>query len=248
MTRGFYTAANGILTEQRVIDMIANNIANINTAGYKTDKEVTDRFSTWLVKMQGEPGAGEIGYRSLETTYTDISQGLLAQTDSKLDLAIEGNVFFNIETLQGETLLTKAGQFSVDGEGYLALGNNGRVCDDAGNPIQIMTSDFTVDPTGVITTAQGAQFTLGLTYIEDSTDVEKVGDTLFRPYDAAITLGNIPEGYAYQIRQGFYERSNGDVASLQISASSHQGVFTACSTAIKVMQQLNALATQDMKI
>jgi flagellar basal body rod protein FlgG len=111
-----------------------------------------------------------------------------------------------------------------------------------------MTSDFTVDSLGVITTADGTQFTLGLTYIEDNTDVEKVGDTMFRPYDDAIAMGNIPEDYSFQVRQGYYERSNGDVASLQISASSHQGVFTACSTAIKVMQQLNSMAIQDMKI
>jgi hypothetical protein len=74
-----------------------------------------------------------------------------------------------------------------------------------------------------------------------------VRDNLFRPWNGEA-LGNIPEGLPYRIRQGFIERSNASLAELQISAQSHQGVFTACATALKIMTQLNSLATQDYTI
>jgi flagellar basal-body rod protein FlgG len=235
-----------MITEQRVLDVVANNLANIQTAGYKVDNAVTGTFSEWLVLSQGQPNGGTVRYRTLATTFTDLEQGSLQTTNSKLDMAIQGSVYFNI-IKDDELLLTKAGQFSIDNEGYLALGNIGRVADENGQPIQIMTDEFSVDENGVITTADGEQWNLGLTYIEEGTDVEKVGDVLFRPYgDEAI--GNIPAGYGFLVKQGAFERSTADLAKLQLEASSHQGVFNANATAIKILSQMNDMATKDYKV
>jgi flagellar basal-body rod protein FlgG len=249
MLRGFYLAANGILTEQRNIEMISNNMANINTVGYKNDKTVNKTFGEAMVLLNGEPSDGSIRYRSVDISETDLTQGSFDQTFSKLDIALDGPVYFNIQVQRGdnEILLTKAGDFNIDNEGFLALGDSGRVCDDNGQPIEIGTSDFTVDSKGLITTADGRQFQLGLTYIETAADVEKVRDNLFRPYNGEA-LGNIPEDISFRVRQGWLERSNASLAELQLDAQSHQSVFTACSTALKIMNQLNALATQDYAI
>jgi flagellar basal-body rod protein FlgG len=246
MLRGYYTAANAMITEQRVLDVVANNLANIQTAGYKVDNAVTGTFSEWLVLSEGQPNGGEVRYRTLATTFTDLEQGSFQTTNNSLDLGIQGSVYFNI-IKDDELLLTKAGQFTVDFEGYLSLGNIGRVADENGQPIQIMTDEFTVDENGVITTAGGEQWTLGLTYVDEAADVEKVGDVLFRPYNGEA-LGNIPADYAFLVKQGVYERSTADLAKLQLEASSHQGVFTANATAIKIINQMNEMATREYKV
>jgi flagellar basal-body rod protein FlgG len=246
MLRGYYSAANAMLTEQRVLDVIANNLSNIQTAGYKTDDAVVGTFSQWLVLSEGQPNGGEHAYRTLDTTRTDLSQGSLQTTNRSLDLAIQGSVYFNI-IKNDELLLTKAGQFTLDNEGYLSLGDIGRVADENGQAIQLMTDEFAVDENGVITAADGAQWTLGLTYIEENADVEKVGDVLFRPYGGEA-LGNIPADYAFLVKQGAYERSTADLAKLQLEASTHQGVFNANASAIKIINQMNDSATRDYKV
>ncbi|MDR0986889.1 MAG: flagellar hook-basal body complex protein [Ruminococcus sp.] len=249
MLRGYYIAANGLYTEQRIIDTIANNMANINTVGYKTDTAVDTTFGEAMVLLDGRQSDGYVEYRSVDVTETDLSQGVFDETGSNLDIALDGQVYFNIQVQRGdnEILLTKAGDFNIDEEGYLALGDSGRVVDENGQPILLNTSYFTVGNKGLITTEDGRQFQLGLTYIEDAADVEKVRDNLFRPYNGEA-LGNIPEDLPYRVRQGYIERSNASLAELQISAQSHQGVFTACATALKIMQQINSIAVQDFSI
>jgi flagellar basal body rod protein FlgG len=236
-------------TEQRHIDTIANNMANINTVGYKNDTSVDKSFGEAMVLINGRQSDGSVSYRSIDTTDTDLSQGTFDITGSPLDIAIDGEVYFNIQVQRGdnETLLTKAGAFSIDDEGYLALGDSGRVLNDVGQTIQILTSDFTVNTAGLITTADGREYQLGLTYIADGSDVEKVRDNLFRPYNGEVA-GNIPDDLRFRVRQGMLERSNGNLAELQIAAQSHQGVFTACSTALKIINQINALAVSDFTI
>jgi flagellar basal-body rod protein FlgG len=249
MLRGYYIAANGLYTEQRIIDTIANNMANINTVGYKSDTAVDTTFGEAMVLLDGRRSDGYVEYRSVDVTETDLTQGVFDETGSNLDIALDGQVYFNIQVQRGdnEILLTKAGDFNIDAEGYLALGDSGRVVDENGQPILLNTSYFTVGNKGLITTEDGREFQLGLTYIEDAADVEKVRDNLFRPYNGEA-LGNIPADLPYRVRQGFIERSNANLAELQISAQSHQGVFTACATALKIMQQINSMAVQDFSI
>ncbi|MDR0903040.1 MAG: flagellar hook-basal body complex protein [Ruminococcus sp.] len=249
MLRGYYIAANGLYTEQRIIDTIANNMANVNTVGYKSDTAIDTTFGEAMVLLDGRRSDGYVEYRSVDVTETDLTQGVFDETGSNLDIALDGQVYFNIQVQRGdnEILLTKAGDFNIDAEGYLALGDSGRVCDENGQPILLNTSYFTVGNKGLITTEDGREFQLGLTYIEDAADVEKVRDNLFRPYNGEA-LGNIPEDLPYRVRQGYIERSNASLAELQIAAQSHQGVFTACATALKVMQQINSMAVRDFKI
>jgi flagellar basal-body rod protein FlgG len=224
-------------------------MANINTVGYKSDTAVDTTFGEAMVLINGKQSDGYVEYRSVDVTETDLTQGVFDETGSNLDIALDGQVYFNIQVQRGdnETLLTKAGDFNIDEEGYLALGDSGRVLDDNGQPILLNTSYFTVGNKGLITTEDGREFQLGLTYIEDAADVEKVRDNLFRPYNGEA-LGNIPADLPYRVRQGFIERSNANLAELQLSAQSHQGVFTACATALKIMQQVNSMAVQNFSI
>lgn len=248
MLRGYYTAANGIINEQRILNVITNNMANAKTAGYKADMAIPTTFAEELLLVNGRHSqTGTIRYRTLDMTFTNLEQASFEDTGSRLDIALIGNVYFNIqERKTGETLLTRNGQFNIDAEGYLALGPSGRILDDQGNPIQLGTADFSVSRDGVITVDDGRVITLGLTYVEGGTDVERVDDNMFRPYDENIVLGNIPADADFIVRQGSYERSNVNVAEETIKAMDAQNVFTACSTALKIMNSINQIAANDL--
>ena len=157
-----------------------------------------------------------------------------------------GNIYFNIEDRRtGERLLSRNGQFTINTEGYLTLGTTGYVLDENGERIQLGTADFQIDRMGLMTVGDGRQYNLGLSYMAPETDIEKVDDNLMRPYEDT-PIGNIPDGEIYQVRQGWYERSNVDVAEETIHAMDAQHVFTACSSALKIANSVNNLATSDL--
>ena len=247
MLRGYYTAANGIINEQRILNVITNNMSNVKIAGYKSETAIPTTFAEEMLLISGEKSdTGTIRYRTLQSTYSNMEQGSFEDTGSRLDVALVGDVYFNIEHRKtGENLLTKNGQFCLDAEGYLALGSAGRVLDSQGNAIQLGTANFTVSHDGVITVDDGRSLTLGLTYVETGTDVEKVENNLFRTYDNA-QMNNIPANYRYQVRHGSYERSNVDVGEEMIKAMDSQNVFTACSTALKILNSVNQIAANDL--
>ena len=247
MLRGFYTSANGVINEERILNVISNNLANVKTAGYKADTAIPTTFAEKLLMINGKQSeTGTIRYRTLEDTFTSLEQGTLRETGSPLDVAILGPVYFNIERYpDGRVLLTKDGQFDIDDEGDLELGNIGKVLDEDGNRINLGTDDFIVSEEGVITTGDGREFRLGLTYIESEEDVEKIGDNLFSPY-GGIVRGNIPEDEYYALRQGWYERSNVDVADEMIKALDANNCFSANLQALQIMNSINQIACNDL--
>lgn len=247
MLRGYYTAANGIINEQRILNVITNNLANAKTAGYKADEAIPTTFAEELLLINNRHSqTGTIRYRTIDYTYTNTEQGTFENTGSRLDMLLVGNIYFNIEERRtGETLLTRNGQFTINGEGYLTLGTTGYVLDENGERIQLGTADFQVDRFGELTTDDGRVFQLGLSYVAPESDVEKVDDNLMRPYEDA-PIGNLPDGLIYRVEQGWFERSNVDVAEETIAAMDAQHVFTACSSALKIVNSMNQLAVNEL--
>ena len=244
MLRGYYTAANGIINQERIMNVITNNLANSKTAGYKSDEAIPTTFAEKMILLQhGKVSeTGTIRYRTIEYTFTDLEQGTFENTGSRLDMALVGNVYFNIEDRRtGEQLLSRNGQFTINGEGFLCLGPSGYVLDENGERIPLGTAEFQVDRFGNITTGDGRTYALGLSYIAPGTDVEKVYDNLMRPYEDA-PIGNLPVGEPYQVKQGWFERSNVDVAEETMKAMDAQHIFTACSSALKIANSVNQLA------
>ncbi len=247
MLRGYYTSANGIINEQRILNVITNNLANAKTAGYKSDEAIPTTFAEKLLLINNRHSqTGTIRYRTIDYTYTDTEQGTFENTGSRLDIALVGNIYFNIEERRsGERLLSRNGQFTINGEGYLTLGTTGYVLDENGERIQLGTADFQVDRFGELTTGDGRVFQLGLSFIEPNTDIEKVDDNLMRPYEET-DIGNLPDGLVYQVKQGWFERSNVDIAEETIAAMDAQHVFEACTAALKIANSMNQIACNDL--
>lgn len=248
MLRGYYTSVNGILNEERILNVITNNLSNTNTAGYKSDSAIPTTFHDNLLLLANgkRSDTGTIRYRTLMETKTSLESGTFEQTDSRLDMAVMGSVYFNIQRRNSEeVLLTRNGQFNIDNEGYLALGSAGRVIDDNGDPILLGTADFTVREDGLIQVDDGREIQLALTYIPDDSDIEKVDTNLMRPYED-VGWGNIPEGMVYRIRQGWYERSNVNIAAEMSKAMDANSLFRANSQALQIINSVNQLAVNNL--
>ena len=128
MIRGLYTAAAGMTAQQTNIDVISNNIANVNTNGFKQDRaEFQDLMYQSLNYTAGATSATTNNPTGIDTglgvrvsgIQKNFLQGNLKETGNTYDIAIQGNGFFQITTPAGETAYTKNGGFKLDSEGTM---------------------------------------------------------------------------------------------------------------------------------
>ena len=150
MYQGFYNLTSGMLTQQRNLNTISNNMVNVQTPGYKSDKMVSSTFEEEMLYRTGRKNKGEheaLGVtskiRTAQRTYVNYEQGSFNPTDGIYDFALSGRGFFCIDTADG-VRYSRNGSFRVDEEGYLTLNNLGRVQGAGGQPIQINNENFSV--------------------------------------------------------------------------------------------------------
>ena len=200
MTKGFYNLTSGILSQGRRLDVVANNITNLSTAGYKAETYTDSTFQEVLITRVGNKdrgGAEAIGQESYilapDRLYVDHSQGILEETGLNLDFAIEGDGFFAIQT-DGGVEYTRGGSFSLDGEGYLCLPGHGRVLGPDGQPILLSTDLILADGTGRIYAAEGDYYLgrLGVFTFADNDQLEKGTDGLFTAGGQAAQADDAP--------------------------------------------------------
>ena len=180
MFKGFYNLTSGMLTQGKNLDMIANNMSNVATAGYKTDKFTYSTFEEVMWKRAGnmDHKYTDLGTQSWITApskrYTDFEQGAIEETGQPLDFAIEGDGFFALENPDGERVYTRNGNFSLDNEGYLWLSGYGRVLDPNGDTIRLVTDRVTGDEAGRLFTENGGFLgQVGVFRFEDNGELGK---------------------------------------------------------------------------
>lgn len=239
MNRGFYYAANGMILNQRKLDCIGNNLTNMSTSGYKRDTVITRTFDEQMILVKHrEELSGTFSHTYVDTSYTDLEQGSLEYTESPFDVAIHGNVYFNIRGYNGEDMLTRNGQWELDGEGYLCLSTSGRILGENGE-IYIGNDDFVIDSDGSI--YQNGQLVdrLKLSYIDPEGNIDKFGANMF----TSVEAGDVPEGERYDIIQGAVERSNIDVNYEMTMMMNANRLYEASSAILKLCDSMNQKAT-----
>lgn len=226
MLRGLYTAWSGLVNEQNRMDIMTNNLANASTVGYKKEGATSQSFDDVLtVKIKdasvGLANVQRTGVRNpgvkIGENYTDFSQGSFRETGNTYDMALEGEGFFAIEFTKkaGETstMYTRAGQFTLNKDGYLVTQEGDYVLDANNKRIQLDTlkdADITVDGRisqdgKVIAQIQVADF-------EDYDYLEKYGETYYRPIEGA----ELTQGMA-SVRAGYLEMANVQVVSEMVN-------------------------------
>ncbi|NQU25973.1 MAG: flagellar hook-basal body protein [Candidatus Nealsonbacteria bacterium] len=204
MPYGLYISAEGAHAQSQRMDVIANNLANVDTVGFKRELAILRARSTEAVDQGlSLPGSGTIddvgGGIAMWQTVTDHATGPPKKTDAKTDVAIpQPGVFFAVQKGE-ETLLTRAGNFAITPDRRLTTQQGYNVLDSAGNPIFIRDDPaWHIDGTGIVQQL-GATQSLALVQPESLGDLVKAGENLFRPLaettDVPLNERQVKSGY-----------------------------------------------------
>lgn len=209
MIRGLYTAASSMNVLEKKTNIRSNNLANVNTNGFKKSEAITRSFPEMILsRIEAGETDQEIGELStgayMENSFKDMSQGSFQQTGNKLDFAVEGEGFFVIETEAGERY-SRDGNFSINADSELVTQSGNHVLDTEGERIQLIPDqDFRVSADGQITFnngLQGAQ--IDLVNFEDESELMQEGDNLYAAQEGAAAVDS-----EAGIAQGYLEGSN----------------------------------------
>ena len=246
MSRGIYTLTSGMLTQQRKIDISSNNIANINTAGYKREQVVTSNFGNMLINKYKQNGIYEEAtpinnvsiIRTIVENNTIHSQGTLEETGNMTDFAIIGAGFFAINN-NGQVLYTRNGSFNIDEEGYLVLEGAGRVQGESGD-IYLGTDKFNFAEDGSITVDDEVVDKIAVYDFPDYNSLNKFGEGLF-------VSGAQPDLLDYPvIAHKTIERSNVDVTEEVTGILSSQRALQTAAQALKIYDMVNDKAVNEI--
>lgn len=190
---------------RRELDVVSNNVANINTTGFKGDTAVFEEYAMPKARHDGFPGKhSKMSYVHDRATWHDLTQGPLRQTGNPLDVAIDGKEFFVVQTPQGERY-TRNGSFQINATGELVTTEGYRVVGETG-PIQfqIDDKDVTINRDGTLVVPEGTRGKLRLVTFENAQRLQKDGFSTFS------APANQPPQAAQQphVIQGSLEQSN----------------------------------------
>lgn len=233
MLRGLYNSAAAMIAQQQRTDMITNNLANVNTPGFKADQAALRSFPNMLIQAMDNskpmPRSQIIGSLStgvyLQERMPNFAQGSLQETGNNTDIAliqaqvpineetgVSGALLYTVQNQDGEVRYTRNGSLAVDGEGFLVTSEGFYLLDTNGNPIQVGNEEFQVTREGFVLDQFGMQVAqIEVAFAEDPMQLVKEGNGLFRfegDGELPSAIGN-PE-IGYRLEQGFIERSNVD--------------------------------------
>jgi len=253
MIRSLYTAATGMEAQRLNIDVVANNLANVNTTGFKRSRA---DFQDLLYQDEKTAGASSaeglqipsgiqvgLGVRPVAVQKI-FAQGDFAATGNPLDLVIEGGGFFQVPKPDGEVAYTRSGSFKLD--------STGRIVTSDGYPMEptitipTNTTSITVGTDGKITVTQPGSNTptevgtITLARFSNPAGLKAIGKNLFTPTDSsgeAIT-GNPGIDGMGTIGQGFLELSNVNVVEEMVNMIASQRAYEINSKAVQASDEM----------
>ena len=208
MIRGLYTSGLGMMKETKRLDVIANNLANASTNGFKSSGTVNGNFSQMLesVKM-GKSQLDMDNYTpDVVSVYTDFSQGNLISTSNSTDLAIinDDNAFFEVETETGERFYTRNGAFLINKEGYLVTTDNYKVLGEEGYIQTDTYGKISVSGTAQVTDENGNYLgRLAVRSFENPQSLERLGSNYLGATDDSVYME-----FQGEVKQSYLEASN----------------------------------------
>ena len=249
MVKGLYTAHTGMVNEMKRLDVLANNLANADTTGYKKEGTTSRTFADEMsFRLKDSSNAylpkklGGITYGvHLGQVYTDYSTGSFKVTDNTTDFAIDGNGFFAIAFTdkQGNTSVkyTRDGSFTVNTEGYLVTKDGDYVLNATGamngdpsrnNFIQVdPNATVTVNKMGYIIQNDQVVGTLGVVDVDNYDYLEKYGENMYNLLDGGNRIATDAK-----IEQGVLETSNVNVVNEMVNMIIAQRAYELNSKAI----------------
>lgn len=239
MLRGFYTAASGMMAQQRRIEMWTNNIANANTPGYKSDQAALRAFPELLLSRLDkatvptktprsfplQPTIGSINTGVyMQELIPNFRQGDIKETGQPTDIALingtlpvdaetgkEGTLFFVVQNENGDIRYTRNGNFTLNPQGFLTTNDGWYVLDENGRRIELPSTNFAVNADGTIVANNTRIARINIAFAANPNTLVKEGNGLFRSENGVLpsALGN--PNITYTLKQGFLERANVDL-------------------------------------
>lgn len=265
MSKGIFTAVSGAIAQSAKLDTISNNLANVNTPGFKRDQQT---FREYLSAYEKEPSTievprvpaslesfydmqgGDKSYVDINGTYTDFTQGMIKTTGNPLDAAIEGKGFFEVMTPNG-VKLTRAGSFSIDGEGrlvtkqgYPVLKEGTPGADPAGRTFQLGQGQVTISSNGEIFQNGEAQGKLAVVVAGNVDALQKAGGNLYSIKDNMNPqLANSTEA---KLHQGSIEGSNVNIVQEMTDMIATTRIFESTQKGIQAYDAMTQKAVNDV--
>ncbi len=238
MLAGFYTAASGILVQQRNINEIGNNITNSQTVGYRSRRVIQSTFEhEFLTRYENGKytGIGEGDPVSLvDIVETNFNGNSLKDTEWPYDMAIVGQGFFNIQGAERQ-FLTRNGDFNIDEEGYLVLDGIGRVMGESGD-LYVGGPNFRVNEEGYV-------FDQNNNYVDKLLITQPAENAQIYKFDNGMFVTDNAEVYQTPtVYQRTLERSNVDMNQEYTRLIESQRNLQACATALSTVDTMNAKA------
>ncbi|CCK81715.1 flagellar basal-body rod protein FlgG [Desulfobacula toluolica] len=246
MIRSLWSAATGMSAQQMQTDVVANNLANSSTTGFKKSRANFEdlMYKTMQVAGQTTPGGGQVptgiqvGMGVKPTSVQKLfSQGDYIQTDNQLDMAIQGNGFFKVRH-GDEDLYTRAGNFTLDSEGFLTTPSGDRLQPEISLPDNTITvtlqDNGTLSFHGADETILGTENILVTTFINPA-GLFAAGNNLFRPTEGSgdATERTPGEDGAGTVVNNYLEGSNVSVVEEMVSMIAGQRTYEANSKSIQ---------------
>lgn len=264
--KGIYAALSGAMAQTQKIDTIANNIANVNTTGFKKD---TQTFKEYLTAFEKEPNVNTVprepasmehiynmngsdkSFVDSAGTYTNFEQGSLKRTGGKLDVAIDGEGFFEVQS-GGSTKLTRAGNFTIDGNGQLVTKDGAAVLLESngeegaeGRTIQFSgQKQAYISDGGEVFDGEQKLGRISLVKVANPESLQKVGSNYYeyKPnMNPEISKVNFPN-----LKQGYLETSNVNVIQEMTDMIMAQRVFEGTQKAMQAYDQMEDKAVNQV--
>ncbi|MGL4736434.1 MAG: flagellar basal-body rod protein FlgF [Cellulosilyticaceae bacterium] len=252
MIRGLYVAATGMNVQSKKMDIISNDLANVNTTGYKKDQVVIGSFPELLTyriqdKQNNMPNDAPIGRMTfgakIDDVVTQFVQGSLVKTDGMMDVALHGPGFFTVQTPNGQ-MYTRDGSFVINAggdlltqEGYQVMGQGGPI--NLGADFLGTGEELIITAEGEIRSGQEVIDTLDIACFADEKSLTKTGDNLYTGGSARIPF----EG---SMSQGFIEASNVNPVTAMVDMITVSRAYEANQKMIQVHDSLLGKAVNEV--
>lgn len=242
MNSGLYAALSGNLAAMRRLDIISNNLANVDTPGYKKDRML---FESLLAAVNNPTSASgnltDAPVLAGDQVFTDFSAGPVKETGNPLDLAIAGNGFFVVNTPQGEAY-TRQGNFRRDAAGHLVT-VDGYEVQGKGGAITITGGQVKIDSTGKVSVDGTQVGTLQVVDFPKPYLLRKAGDGLFVPATPQVAPQAITNP---RIDQGHLEQSNVSAIQEMVQLIETNRFFDACTRVVRTFDTMAGRAANDI--
>ena len=246
MFKGFYNLTSGMLTQQRHLNVVGNNMVNVSTAGFKESRYTATTFDDVMYARVGnkEKIYTDIGRQSYiranSEIYVNHEQGIPEPTNIPLDFAIMGEGFFAIQDEEGNTTYTRAGSFSLDEEGYLCFPGRGYVMDPQGQRILLQTDKITADAQGNILNEDGGFLgQVGVYTFDDTAELVHNGGGFFTGAGAQAVENP-------SLLWKYVERSNVELIRQMTDMITCQRALQSCASVTKMYDEVMGHAASDV--